>query len=141
MLSVSTSLSHPSFFQVNSSAIQRHAKESSYSKAFIAIIGSLSSITAQKVLASLLDSFTWQSDLAENAVIHKEISSRSLLFDALIGPLTPDERERWEMVTSVIIGRPWPEELARVLVRWTVGEETSSNESRTSKLSLIRVSF
>ncbi|KAG8931366.1 telomere binding protein [Tulasnella sp. 417] len=140
--SPSSSPNQSGFFQTNLPAIQRQLRPSkvqeeagvaSYRPLWTSILSSLPSPIVLKVAGSLLSSMEWNEGISYSPLIQRKISQRLRLLHGILGPLDADRRETWDMVSSVIIERPWPEELAMTLAQWA-GDSASSKPQSESAL-------
>jgi telomere length regulation protein len=97
-----------------------------YSRCWISIVSSLPPKSAQTFLVSLLISISWSTSLSRAPLVQRNISREAYFLRKILGPLGKNEqdKERWDLVVAVVLGRPWPEELGRALVCWVAGEST-----------------
>ncbi|KAG9039292.1 telomere binding protein [Tulasnella sp. JGI-2019a] len=130
--STPTAVPRVSYFALTNAITRRRLQSpssgSQYSDLFISLIASLPALVAQKFLASLLSSIEWKSNIDTSLSTRRKIAREAVYLQQIVGPLDADQSERWSLVSGVVIGRSWPEELGRVLVRWTAGQRESPSE-------------
>ncbi|KAG8886354.1 telomere binding protein [Tulasnella sp. 331] len=136
--STSHSPSQPSYFSINKEKTRKRLQSPSsgaqYSELLISLTASLPALVAQKFLTSLLNSLEWNSDLDISGSASRRIAKEAAFLEHIIGPLHADQAERWSLVSGTLIGRPWPEEVGRVLVRWAAGAGDSNSEEALGEL-------
>ncbi|CAA7267613.1 unnamed protein product [Cyclocybe aegerita] len=129
--------SQPSFFQATLPAIRARfeldtPESSSYSKFWSALLLALPSLTLQSILASLFGTLSTIDPPTDTSQAKRVLAKRdAALLDGLVGKVAPpqekgleEEQERaelWEIATSLILGREWPESYARTFVCWVSG--------------------
>ncbi|KIO28623.1 hypothetical protein M407DRAFT_230005 [Tulasnella calospora MUT 4182] len=145
--SSSSSPSQPSFFQINLPAIERQLRPNkireqtevaSYGRLWSSILSSLPSSIVHKVAGSLLGSMEWDGGVSYSAPVQRKISKRVRLVCGILGRLDVGGQELWDVVSVVIIERPWPEEVAMALSQWAGYDPSSQSQSEKALEELLR---
>jgi len=124
--------SQPSFFQSTLPVIRKRLRSCSesddysnfWNDIFLAIPSSMS---LQSILTSLLASMTLSVTLIDPPTngansIRSGVRREAAILSGLVGKLTTEKSELWEIATSLLTTtRDWPEAYARVFVCWASG--------------------
>lgn len=126
--------SQPSFFHTSLPSIRRRLKSDSskpYSDYWSALIIAIpSSHTLQSILTSIFSSLLViepPTDTVPTSRSH--VKQEASLLNSLIGSITPDKPELWEIGTSLMTSRDWAESHARIFVCWLSGGSQSTEVS------------
>ncbi|KAF8964663.1 telomere length regulation protein-domain-containing protein [Flammula alnicola] len=126
--------SQPSFFQATLPSIRSRLHSSSaatttngysafWSSLFLAIP---SSLALQSILTSLFATLsTIEPPTDDSPSKRARVRQEAALLDALVGKITPEKQELWEIGTSLMMSRDWHESYARVFVCWLSGGSRS----------------
>ncbi|KAG8943983.1 telomere binding protein [Tulasnella sp. 424] len=135
-----SSPNQPSFFQTNLSSIQKQlrpsktqepAEDATYSRLWSSILSSLPSPVAHKIAGSLMGCLEWNEGLSYSPSVQRKVSKHVRLLRGILGRFDTDRQESWDLVSTVVIERSWPEEVAMTLPQWAEGG--SSSESQRQK--------
>jgi len=111
------SRSQPSFFQTTLPTI-RARSNTTYSKYWASLFLTLpSSLTLQSVLKSLFASLHTPATNKERVGVRQEAA----VLSAIVGKLSPERPELWEITIALITSRNWEEHHARIFVCWVSG--------------------
>ena len=126
--------SQPSFFHTCLPSIRRRLESDDskpYSDYWSAMILAIpSSHTLQSVLTSVFASLPVIESSTDTAPTSRaRVKQEASLLNGLIGLITPDKPELWEIGTSLLTSRDWPESHARIFVCWLSGGSQSTNVS------------
>ena len=125
--------SQPSFFHTSLPSIRRRLKsdDSKYSDYWSAMILAIpSSHTLQSILTSIFTSLLVIESSTDTTLISRvRVKQEASLLNGLIGLITPDKPELWEIGTSLLTSRDWPESHARIFVCWLSGGSPSTRVS------------
>ncbi|KAF9476587.1 hypothetical protein BDN70DRAFT_882199 [Pholiota conissans] len=129
-----TAHSQPSFFSSTLPAIRarvdaRSPSSSTYSAFWHSIFLALpSSLTLQSIIVSLFGTFIPTVDAIEpptngSTLSRSRLRREAALIQGILGVITPrgDDQALWELTTSVMVDREWPEAFARIFVAWMSG--------------------
>jgi telomere length regulation protein len=115
----SSNSSQPSFFTVCLPEIRHHVESPSYQVVWKQIFDGLpSSAVLQSIFISLLSSIRSVPPLDSSPHIRSIIKSEATLLRALLGDLSPLNRDLWDIVSGVSQIRDFGEGRARVLACW-----------------------
>ena len=123
--------SQPSFFHTSLPSIRRRLKSDNskpYSDYWSAVILAIpSGHTLQSILTSVFASLLVIESSTDTALTSRaHVKQEASLLNGLIGLITPDKPELWEIVTSLLSNRDWPESHARIFVCWLSGGSQST---------------
>lgn len=126
--------SQPSFFHTSLPAIRRRLKSDNskpYSDYWSAIILAIpSSHTLQSILTSIFASLLVVNSPTDTSPTSRaRVKQEASLLNGLIGLITPDKPELWEIGTNLFTNRDWPESHARIFVCWLSGGSQSTRIS------------
>ena len=126
--------SQPSFFHVSLPSIRRRLKSDNsktYSDYWSAMILAIPSThTLQSILTSIFTSLLVIESSTDTAPTSRaRVKQEASLLNGLIGLITPDKPELWEVGTSLLTRRAWPESHARIFVCWLSGGSQSTRVS------------
>jgi telomere length regulation protein len=132
--SLPITLSQPSFFHTSLPSIRQRLKSDnskSYSDYWSALILAIpSSHTLQSILTSIFASLLVIELPTDTAPTSRaRVKQEASLLNGLIGSITPDKPELWEIGTSLLTSRDWPESHARIFVCWLSGGSLSTRVS------------
>lgn len=127
--------SQPSFFAVCLPEIRRRADVPSFQSIWKMVLDGLSSSTVlQSMFVSLFHSVGSVPSLDPSLYVRSLVKSEATLLGAILGDLSPDNRDLWDVVLAVSQTRDFGEGKARVLACWvalSAKDDTSpSRESR-----------
>jgi len=131
--------SQPSFFHTSLPSIRRRLKSNNskpYSDYWSALILAIpSSHTLQSILTSVFASLLVIEPPTDTAPASRtRVKQEASLLNSLIGSITPDKPELWEIGTSLVTSRDWAESHARVFVCWLSGGSQSTKVSLKGSL-------
>lgn len=136
--SVPMARSQPSFFHTSLPFIRQRLKiekSKPYSDYWSALILAVpSSHTLQSILTSIFASLLvieLSTDIAPTS--RARVKQEASLLNGLIGSVRPDIPELWEIGTSLLTNRDWPESHARIFVCWLSGGSQSTRVSMKGK--------
>ena len=123
--------SQPSFFHISLPSIRRRLKSDNskpYSDYWSAVILAIpSSHTLQSILTSTFASLLVIESSTDTAPTSRAcVKQEASLLNGLIGLITQDKPELWEIGTSLLTSRDWPESHARIFVCWLSGGSQNS---------------
>ena len=126
--------SQPSFFHTSLPSIRRRLKldnSKPYSDYWSAMILAIpSGHTLQSILTSVFASLLVIESSTDTAPTSRaRVKQEASLLNGLIGLITPDKPELWEIGTSLLTSRDWPESHARIFVCWLSGGSQSTRVS------------
>jgi telomere length regulation protein len=126
--------SQPSFFHTSLPSIRQRLKSDNskpYSDYWSAMILAIpSSHTLQSILTSIFASLlVIESSTDTTPTSRARVKQEASLLNGLIGLITPDKPELWEIGTSLLTRRDWPESHARIFVCWLSGGSQSTRVS------------
>ena len=125
--------SQSSFFHTSLPSIRRRLKsdDSKYSDYWSAMILAIpSSHTLQSILISIFASLlVIESSTDTTPASRARVKEEASLLNGLLGLITPDKPELWEIGTSLLTNRDWPESHARIFVCWLSGGSQSTRVS------------
>ena len=129
--SLPTARSQPSFFHASLPCICRRLKSDNskpYSDYWSALILAIpSSHTLQSILTSIFASLLVIEPPTDTAPTSRaRVKQQASLLNGLIGSITPDKPELWEIGTSLLTSRDWAESHARIFVCWLSGGSQST---------------
>lgn len=118
--------SQPSFFYTSLPSIRRRLRSDNskpYSDYWSALTLSIpSSHTLQSILTSAFTSLlVIELSTDTTPATRTHIKQEASLMNGLIGSVTPDKPELWEIWTSLLTSRDWAESHARIFVCWLSG--------------------
>ena len=123
--------SQPSFFHTSLPSIRQRLKSDnskSYSDYWSTMILAIpSSHTLQSILTSIFASLLViesSTDIAPTS--RARVKQEASLLSGLIGLITPEKPDLWEIGTSLLTSRDWPESHARIFVCWLSGGSQST---------------
>lgn len=126
--------SQPSFFHICLPSIRRRLKSDNskpYSDYWSAVILAIpSSHTLQSILTSIFASLLVIESSTDTAPTSRAcVKQEASLLDGLIGLITQDKPELWEIATSLLTSRDWPESHARIFICWISGGSQNTRVS------------
>jgi telomere length regulation protein len=126
--------SQPSFFHISLPFIRRRLKSGNlnlYSDYWSAVILAIpTNHTLQSILTSIFASLLVIESSTDTAPTSRaRVKQEASLLNGLIGPITRDKPELWEIGTSLLTSRDWPESHARIFVCWLSGGSQSTRVS------------
>ena len=126
--------SQPSFFHTSLPSIRRRLKSSNskpYSDYWSTVILAIpSSHTLQSILTSIFASLHVIESSTDTAPTSRaRVKHEASLLNGLIGLITLDKPELWDIGTSLLTSRDWPESHARIFVCWLSGGSQSTRVS------------
>ncbi|KAG8976963.1 telomere binding protein, partial [Tulasnella sp. 427] len=142
-----SSPTQPSFFQTNYAAIQKQLRSKtsvqpdsnvSYTGIWSSILSSLPAPVVHKIATSLLGSMAWEGGLEYSPSVQRKISNNVRLLRGILGRLDANRTESWDLVSAVVIERPWPEQVAMALSQWAGGAELNESEKERSLGELLK---
>jgi telomere length regulation protein len=111
--------SQPSFFAVGLPRIRKHASSSSYQTTWRKILDGLpSSAVLQSIFVSLFSSVHYVPSLDPSLPARSLAKSEATLLRAILGDLSPANRDLWDTVLAVSQTRDYGEGRARILACW-----------------------
>ena len=131
----SPNTSQPSFFAVCLPRIREWADSPSYRVVWRKILDGLpSSAILQSIFVSLFSSVRSVPSLDPSLPARNLVKSEAALLKAILGDLSPDDRELWDVVLAVSQTRDSGEGKARVLACWAaISTKDNTDSSRTSR--------
>lgn len=122
----------PSFFAVSLPGIRRHTNSPSYQTVWKKILDGLpSSAILQSIFISLLFSIRSVPSLDPDPTARNSVKSEAKLLRAILGDLSLDNRDVWDIALAGSQTRDWGEAKARVLACWAaVSTKDDSEPSR-----------
>jgi telomere length regulation protein len=132
--------SFPSFWQTNLPIIRQKilglAEPDSYCKAWQKLILEIpSSLTLQSVLISILASLERADPPTDSSTeMRAQVKLEARLLTAVLGRLSEDDNQLWEVATGLILNRDWEESYARIFVCW-LADPDSSQRTNTKGMS------
>jgi telomere length regulation protein len=123
-----------SFFHTSLPSIRRRLKSDNskpYSDYWSAVILAIpSSHTLQSILTCIFASLLVIEPSTDTAPTSRAcVKQEASLLNGLIGLITPDIPELWEIGTSLLTSRDWPESHARIFICWFSGGSQSTRVS------------
>ncbi|EKM82953.1 hypothetical protein AGABI1DRAFT_69024 [Agaricus bisporus var. burnettii JB137-S8] len=140
-----TMRSLPSFWYTNLPIIRPKvlglSRSNSYCDAWQKLILSIpSSLTLQSVLTSLLASLEHVDSPTDPSTEKRvQVKTEAKLLTAVLGRLSEDENQLWEIATSLILNRDWEESYARIFVCWLAHPDSQhiNNKALAAFLELV----
>ena len=134
---VSPNSLQPSFFVVCLSRVRQRAGSPSYRNVWRKVLDGLpSSAVLQSIFVSLFSSVSSVSSLDSDLPARSLVKSEATLLRAILGDLSPSNRELWNVVLAVSQTRDSGEGGARVLACWAAfSTEDDADLSRKSRWS------
>jgi len=136
----SPNTSQPSFFAVCLPGIRERADSPSYRAVWRKILDGLpTSAILQSIFNSLFFSVRSVPPLDSSLPARGLVKSEAALLRAVLGDLSPDNRELWDVVLAVSQTKDSGEGTARVLACWAaISTRDDTNPSRTSRQRVCR---
>lgn len=122
----------PSFFAVSLPGIRQRTMSPSYQTVWKNILDGLpSSATLQSIFISLFYSIGSIPSLDTDPPARNLVKSEAKLLRAILGDLSPDNRDLWDVVLAGSQTRDWGEAKARILACWAA--ESTKDDSESSR--------
>ncbi|KIM48937.1 hypothetical protein M413DRAFT_438113 [Hebeloma cylindrosporum] len=142
--------SQPSFFHTTLPIIRQRlaSQHPAYSTFWSNLFLNIPSIlTLQSILTSLFGSLESLESSSLNATddsptARARIKNDAALLEGLVGEITPEKEDLWQIVTSLITGsglREWPESHARIFVCWVSGASRGARVNLKALDALLQV--
>ncbi|KAF9793253.1 telomere length regulation protein-domain-containing protein [Thelephora terrestris] len=136
----SFSPSQPSFFAVCLSKVQQHMDSLQYQTVWQQILGSIpSSGVLQSIFVSLFSSTRDFPPLSSSSPTRNIVKSEATLLRVILGDLSPENRDLWDIVLGVSQNRDFGEGKARILACWAAFTAKGCSDLSTVEALLMQV--
>ena len=126
--------SQPSFFAVCLPRIRQRADSPSYRAIWRKVLDGLpSTAILQSIFVSLFSSVRSVRSLDPGLAVRNLVKSEATLLRAVLGDLSPGNRELWDVVLAVSQTRDSGEGKARVLACWVAASSTEGDTDSSRK--------
>lgn len=130
--------SQPAFFATCLPIIRERSGDAYYLHWSTIIAALPSSTIIQSIFTSLFSSLDPVEPINGSPRARGIVKTEAELLQNIFGSLTVENRELWDSVSAVVLGREWDEGKARVLVCWVGDNESGGLTSRIPGLRRLR---